>query len=59
ALTHWIEHRTGWSIRQFVRTLRRYRTVQIQAGTQTLTAADPLPTDIAEILARIGSLGAH
>nr|WP_308124238.1 IS1634 family transposase [Mycolicibacterium xanthum] len=59
ALTHWIEHRTGWSIRQFVRTLRRYRTVQIQAGTQTLTAADPLPTDIAEILARLGSLNAR
>jgi hypothetical protein len=59
ALTHWIEHRTDWSIKQFVRTLRRYRAVQIQAGKQTLTAVDPLPDDIREILAKIGSLDTH
>ncbi|PXW99854.1 hypothetical protein [Mycolicibacterium moriokaense] len=29
----------GWSIKKFVRTARRYRTVKIQAGNQTLTAA--------------------
>jgi hypothetical protein len=27
AVSHWIEHRTGWSIKKFVRTTRRYRTV--------------------------------
>ncbi|VBA62330.1 hypothetical protein LAUMK41_05721 [Mycobacterium attenuatum] len=59
ALTHWIEHRTGWSIKQFVRTLRRYRTVQIRAGKHILTAVDPLPDDIRETLAKIGSLDAH
>lgn len=59
AITHWIEHRTGWSIKQFVRTLRRYRTVQIKAGTQTLNAADPLPPDIREILTALGSLDVH
>jgi hypothetical protein len=32
------ERQTGWSIKKFVRTTRRYRTVQIQAGRQTLTA---------------------
>jgi hypothetical protein len=46
AVRHWIEHQTGWSIKKFVRTARRYRTVQIQAGQHTLTAADPLPDDL-------------
>ena len=32
AFTRFIEGRTGWSIRKFVRTARRYRTVQIRAG---------------------------
>ena len=27
-----IEERTGWAIRRFVRTTRRYRIVQIRAG---------------------------
>ena len=47
AVSHWIEVQTGWSIKNFVRTARRYRTVRINAGGQTLTAAlvgqyDPL-----------------
>ena len=45
AVSYWIETQTGWSIKKFVRTARRYRTVQIKAGRQTLTAADPLPDD--------------
>ena len=59
AISHWIEHQTGWSIKKFVRTARRYRTVTIQAGRQTLTAADPLPDDLAEALAKIAAAGAH
>ena len=60
AVSHWIEAQTGWSIKKFVRTARRYRTVTIQAGRQTLTAAEPLPDDLAEALAKIhGSHGAH
>ena len=60
AVSHWIEHQTGWSIEKFVRTARRYRTVTIQAGKQTLTAAEPPPDDLAEALAKIhGSGGAH
>jgi len=43
-VSHLIEHRTGWSIKKFVRTARRYRTVRIQAGRQILTAAEPVPT---------------
>jgi hypothetical protein len=60
ALSHWIEHQTGWSIKKFVRTARRYRTVTIQAGRHTLTAAEPPPHDHAEALAKIhGSDGVH
>jgi len=59
AVLHWIEHQTGWSIKKFVRTARRYRTVTIQAGRQTLTAAEPPPPDLAEALAKIHNLTAH
>jgi hypothetical protein len=59
AVSHWIEHQTGWSIKKFVRTARRYRTVQIRAGRQILTAADPLPDDLAEALAKINSHYVH
>jgi len=60
AVSHWTEHQTGWSIRKFVRTARRYRTVTIQAGRHTLTAAEPPPDNLAEALAKIhGSGGAH
>ena len=32
AVTRLIEDQTGWSIKKFVRTARRYRTVEIRAG---------------------------
>jgi len=55
-----VEDRTGWSIRRFVRTARRYRTVQIRAGQHLLTAQDPLPDDLREALALITRpKGAH
>ena len=53
AVTHHVETCTGWSIKQFVRTARRYRTVQIRAGSQVLTAEDPLPDDLRDALALI------
>ena len=53
AVTHHVETCTGWSIKQFVRTARRYRTVQIRVGTQLLTAEDPLPDDLRDALAQI------
>ena len=37
AVTRFIETRTGWSIRKFVRTARRYRTVKIRASQHILT----------------------
>ena len=53
AVTRLIEDRTGWSIKRFVRTARRYRTVNIRAGTHILTAEDPLPDDLRDALAVI------
>ena len=53
AVSRWIEAQTGWSIRKFVRTARRYRTITIQAGDHTITAADPLPRDLRSALDRI------
>src|SRR6478609_2833576 len=59
AVSHWIEHQTGWSIKKFVRSARRYRSVTIQAGKHTLTAAEPPPPDLAEALAKIHGPLAH
>jgi Transposase DDE domain len=53
AVSRWIEHQTGWSIRKFVKTARRYRTIQIQAGPHIITAADPLPDDLRQALETI------
>jgi hypothetical protein len=52
AVSRWIEDRTGWSIKKFVRTARRYRTIEIQAGEHIITAADPLPDDLHHALTR-------
>ena len=59
AVSHWIETQTGWSIKKFVRTARRYRTITIAAGNQILTAADPLPDDLAAALNAIHRVDAH
>ena len=48
--SRWIQDATGWSIRKFVRTARRYRTIETQAGNHVITAADPLPSDLQEAL---------
>ncbi len=53
AVTRLIEARTGWSIKKFVQTARRYRTVQIRAGKHLLTAEDPLPGELRDALAKI------
>ena len=58
AVSRWIEARTGWSIRKFVKTARRYRTIQIQAGRQTVTAADLLPDDLRQALNAISQASA-
>jgi transposase len=59
AVSHWIETTTGWSIgwsiKKFVRTARRYRTITIQACPHTITAADPIPDDLHAALAKISN----
>ena len=42
AVARWLEAVTGTTLRQLVRSLRRYRTIDIQAGAQIITAEDPL-----------------
>jgi hypothetical protein len=59
AVGRWIEDQTGWSIKKFVRTARRYCTIEIQAGAHTITAADPLPADLRNALDRIRHEGAR
>ena len=53
AVARWLETSTGVSIKQLVKTLRRYRTIDIQAGDQTVTAEDPLPDNVTQLLDRI------
>jgi Transposase DDE domain len=53
AVTRWLERRTDWSIKKLITSLRRYHTIEIQAGDQIVTAADPLPDDIRATLQRL------
>ena len=53
AVTHEIETKTGWSIKRFVQTARRYRTIAIRAGDHVLAAEEPLPDDLRRALALI------
>ena len=53
AVTRYVEARTGWSIKKFVRTARCYRTVQIRAGQHLLSAEDPLPPELRDAFAQI------
>jgi hypothetical protein len=60
AVTRHVENAAGWTIKRFVRTTLRYRTVQIRAGQHVLTAADPLHDDLRDALTKITSpRGAH
>jgi hypothetical protein len=53
AVTRWLERCTDWSINKLITSLRRYHTIEIQAGDQIVTAADPLPDDIRATLQRL------
>ena len=55
AVSRWIEAATGWSIRRFVKTALRYRTIQIQAGDHTITAADPLLAELRQAIEAISA----
>jgi len=58
AVSPWVEHQTGWSIKKFVRTARRYRTVKIKALALRLNP-DPLPDDVRDALIKIRADGVH
>jgi len=53
AVSHWLEQRTGWTIKKLVQTLRRYRQATINTGTQHVIAEQPIPDDVRAILAKI------
>ena len=60
AVTHWIEHQTGWTIKKFVRTARRYRTVADPRRQPDPHRRRPLPDDLRDALAKINDRdGAH
>lgn len=52
-----LEAVTGTTLRQLVRGLRRYRTIDIQAGDHIITAEDPIPPNIGAWLDTIHSRG--
>ena len=55
AVARMVEQSTDWSIARFVKMLRPCRTITIQAGDHTLTAADPLPGDLANAIRAINA----
>lgn len=59
AVSHWLESCTGWTIKRLVRELRRYRQVTSRTGAHTLTAEDPIPDEIRQILTKIRSDDTH
>ena len=46
AVSRWLERVTGWSIKKLVQTLRRYRSIAVQAGDHILHAGTPLDDDL-------------
>ena len=42
-VARWLEAITKVSLKILVKTLRRYRTIDIQAGDAIVTAEDPIP----------------
>ena len=59
AVARLVEQSTDWSIARFVKTLRPCRTITIQAGDQTVTAADPIPDEALQALTRLRADSAH
>lgn len=53
AVARWIEDATGWSTRRFVTTARQHRTVTLDIDGTAITAANPLPDDLADAIDHI------
>lgn len=52
AVSHWIERCTCWTIKKFVQSLRHYRQVNINTGTQQIAAEQPVSEEIRRALAQ-------
>lgn len=50
AVARRLEALTGWSLKKFITTARRYRQVTIRAGDRDITAADPIPDELRHAL---------
>ena len=50
AISHWIEQTTGWTISQFVKTMRTYREVTISVDGNHVKAEQPITPEIIQIL---------
>jgi hypothetical protein len=50
AVSTWLEHQTGWTIKRLVKTLRRYRVNTIRIGNHTFGADPDLPDDIQNLI---------
>jgi hypothetical protein len=59
AVGRFVEQATDWSIGRFVKTLRPCRTITIQAGGQTIAAADPVPEDAIHAIDRLRAATVH
>lgn len=59
AVRHDIDAKPARVCREFVRRVRRYCSVQLEAGRQLLTAVDPLPDDLRDAIAKINDRHAH
>lgn len=57
AVARRLEALTGWSLKKFITTARRYRTVTINTGNHELTAAEPIPDDLQTALNAIHNRG--
>lgn len=53
AVGHLLEERSGLSLKRLVRTLRKYRTFELQVAGQTIHAASPLPPEVTDLITRI------
>lgn len=50
AVGHFLEQKSGLSLKRLVRTLKKYRTFEFQVAGHTVHAASPLPEDVAVLI---------
>ena len=58
-VSHWLEHQTGWSIKQFVLTERRHRTAQIEGRPSRPSSLPTLNPNYAKINSAVRGLSGY